>query len=396
VALSKPGTGVEIDSGGQEMKHTISRLVLAGILIFAAKTTIAQYQQKNLVADEKGHAIRTDPHLINGWGLAFFPHGPFWVVDEGTGVSTVYGPHGKPIPLVVTIPAAPSQPFGPQGTPTGLVANTTSGFVISQNGKSGPARFIFDSEDGTISGWNPDVDPDYAVIVIDYSTSKPNRRFSGSYYGLAIGENSRGQTVIYAADGGTSATTDNNEIDMFNDEFEYLGSFSDPHIPSDMGVYGIQNIDGRLYVSFAGFEQYQGGIIDVFDTDGKLLRRFAANSSEGPLQAPWGFALAPADFGVFSNALLIGNVQGGRINAFNPNTGAFLGHLQNIHGDPIEIEGLWSLAFGTDKHANGKTNELFFTAGPTFPPNTAEYSNGLFGVIRDRGDDDDSDGPSDY
>jgi uncharacterized protein (TIGR03118 family) len=376
------------------MKTAISVLVLAGTLMLGAKTTIAQYKQKNLVADEKGHAIRTDPHLINGWGLAFFPHGPFWVADEATGLSTVYGPHGKIIPLVVTIPAAPSKPSGTQGTPTGLVANTTSDFVISQNGKSGPALFIFDSEDGTISGWNPDVDSNNAVIVIDYSTSKPKRRFPASYYGLAIGRNSRGQDVIYAADGGASVDTDNNEIDMFDDEFDYLGSFSDPQVPSDMGVYGIQNIDGKLYVSFAGFQPHQGGIIDVFDTDGKLLRRFAANSSEGPLQAPWGFALAPPDFGVFSNALLVGNVQSGRINAFNANTGAFLGDLRNVRGRPIEINGLWALAFGADKHANGKTNELFFTAGPTFPPtpSTVEYADGLFGVIRAVGDEDD-DGP---
>jgi len=361
-------------------------------VVFIANTGSAQYKQKNLVADEKGHAIHTDPHLINGWGLAFFPHGPFWVVDNGTGVSTVYGPHGRPIPLVVKVPAAPSQPLGPQGSPTGLVANATKGFVISKNGKSGPALFIFDSEDGTISGWNPEVDPTNAIIVIDYSTSKPKRSFPASYYGLAIGRNSRGQNVIYAADGGTGVATDNNEIDMFDDEFKYLGSFSDPNVPSDMGVYGVQNIDGKLYVSFAGFGQNQGGVVDVFDTDGKLLRRFAANSSEGPLQAPWGFALAPPDFGIFSNALLVGNVQGGRINAFNPNTGAFLGDLRNVRGDPIEIEGLWALSFGTDKLANGKTNQLFFTAGPSFLPNTAEYADGLFGVINSIGDDDENDG----
>jgi uncharacterized protein (TIGR03118 family) len=375
------------------MKPKISALVLIGLLVFGAKITIAQYKQKNLVSDEKGHAIRTDSHLTNGWGLAFFPHGPFWVADEGTGVSTVYEPHGKPYPLVVTVPAAPSQPFGPQGTPTGLVANTTSGFEISEHGKSGPARFIFDTEDGTISAWNPDVDPNNAVIVIDYSTSKPNSHFPASYYGLAIGRNSRGQAVIYAADGGTTVDTDNNEIDMFDDHFNYLGSFIDPNVPSDMGAYGVQNIAGKLYVSFAGFEEYQGGIVDVFDTDGNLLQRLAANGSEGPLQAPWGFALSSPDFGVFSNALLIGNVQGGRINAFNPHSGTFLGELRNAQGSPIEIEGLWSLAFGTDKHANGKPNELFFTAGPTFPPNTQEYSNGLFGVIRTADDDDDSDGP---
>ena len=332
-----------------------------------AKPAAAQYIQKNLVADVKAHAIHTDPNLINGWGLAAFPHGAFWVADEGTGVSTVYGPHGRIIPLVVTVPAAPSQPFGPQGTPTGLVANSTPEFVISKNGKSGPALFIFDTEDGIISGWNPVVDPTNAVIVIDYSTTKPNRPFPASYIGLAIGQNSKNQTIIYAADGGTRLTTNNNEIAMFAGHFNYLGSCSDPNIPSNMGVYGVQNVKGKLYVPFAGFGQFEGGGIDVFDTDGNLLQRFANNGPECPLQAPWGFALAPHNFGVFSNTLLVGNVQGGRINAFDPETGAFLGQLQEL-GKPIEIEGLWALAFGTDKHANGKPNELVFTAGGFFHP----------------------------
>ena len=382
------------------MKHNEGPLmltaILAGSLILGANPALAQYKQKNLVSNQKGMAIRTDPHLINGWGLAFSPHGPFWVADEITGVSTVYGPHGKLIPLVVTIPAAPSQPFGPVGSPTGLIANSDADFVISKNGKSGRALFIFDTADGTISGWNPEVDPTNAVIVIDFSTAKPHRPFPASYYGLAIGQNSKKQTVIYAADGGISVTINNNEIDMFDGNFNYLGSFSDPNIPSNMGVYGIQNVNGQLYVAFAGFTGVEGGIVDVFDTDGNLLRRFAENSlaSNGPLRAPWGFALAPADFGKFSNALLIGNVQGGRINAFDPNTGAWLGEMQDVHGNPIEIEGLWALAFGTDKHANGKTNELFFTAGPAFPPHTAEYSDGLFGVIIAK-DQDDHDDPDD-
>lgn len=375
------------------MKHTISTLVLVGTLALCAKPAAAQYKQKNLVADVKGHAIHTDPHLINGWGLAFFPQGPFWVADNYTGVSTVYGPHGRIIPLVVTVPAAPSQPFGSdQGTPTGMVANATSKFVISKNGKSGPALFIFDSEDGTISGWNSDVDPTNAVIVIDYSTTKPNKLFPASYTGLTIARNSRGQEVIYAADFGNGPDVSNNEIDMFDDNFHYLGSFTDPDLPPPhMAAYGVQNVNGQLFVAFASFDESQGGVIYVFDTDGHLLRRFAENGPEGPLHAPWGFALAPADFGVFSNTLLVGNVQGGRINAFDPKTGAFLGQLQDVYRKPLEIEGLWALAFGTDKHANGKPNQLFFTAGPFFPPKTMEYDDGLFGVITATGDDDDND-----
>jgi uncharacterized protein (TIGR03118 family) len=374
------------------MKCTTSTLVraavLATMLALGASPAAAQYKKKNLVADEIGRAVHKDPHLINGWGLAFFPHGPFWVADNITGFSTVYGPHGQPIPLVVTIPVAPSQPFGPVGSPTGMVANSTSDFVISKNGKSGPALFIFDTGDGTISGWNPDVDPTNAVIVIDNSTNSP---FPASYTGLAIGRNSRGQNVIYAGDFGNGLGASNNEIDMFDGSFNFLGSFTDPDQPPGMFVYGVQNVNGKLFVAFADCcTEYNGGAIDIFDTDGNLLRRFAANSSEGPLQAPWGVVLAPRDFGVFSNRVLVGNVQGGRINAFDQKTGAFLGQMQDVHGKPIEIEGLWALAFGADKHANGKPNELFFTAGPAFPPHAAEYADGLFGVITATDDHDDS------
>jgi uncharacterized protein (TIGR03118 family) len=381
------------------------------LVILGANQATAQYTQTNLVADVKGQAIHTDPLLVNAWGLAFFPHGPFWVANASTGTSTVYGHDGKLLPTAVTIPAAPGQPLGPIGSPTGLVANTTQEFVISKDGKSGPARFIFDTVDGLICGWNPDVDPDHAIIVIDYSVAKPKAskaHFPGSYYGLAIGRNSKGQNVIYATDGGRGEKTDNNQIDMFDGNFQYLGSFTDKDIPSSvppyMGAFGIQNIDNKLYVSFAGFGDYQGGFVDVFDMDGKSLRRFGGNfeplkpgDPPGNLQAPWGFAMAPSHFGKFSHALLIGNLEGdlpntpGRIKAYDPDTGALLGVLQDRRGRPIEIGGLWALEFGTDKNANGATNELFFTAGPTFPPNTEFESDGLFGVIRPDDDDEDTD-----
>jgi uncharacterized protein (TIGR03118 family) len=361
---------------------------------------IAQYTQTNLVADVKGHAIHTDPVLVNAWGLAFFPHGPFLIANTGSGLSTAYGPNGKLLSTAVTIPVAPGQPLGPIGSPTGVVANTTQDFVISKGGKSGPARFIFDTLDGLICGWNPDVDPDNAITIIDYSAAKPGAIFPASYAGLAIGRNHKGQNVIYATDGGRDPGTINNQIDMFDGTFNYLGSFTEPtpnNIPSDMGPFGIQNIDNKLYVSFAGFADNQGGFVDVFDMDGNFLRRFGGNLSEGPLQAPWGFAMAPSHFGKFSHALLIGNLQGdhanqpGRIKAYDPNTGTLLGVLRNPSGRPIEIGGLWALAFGTDKNANGAKNELFFTAGPAFPPNTVIESDGLFGVIRPDDEDENSD-----
>jgi uncharacterized protein (TIGR03118 family) len=380
------------------MKRVCISLSAVFLVILGADLATAQYTQTNLVADVKGQALHTDPVLVNAWGLAFFPHGPFRVADTGTGMSTAYGPNGKLLPTAVTIPVAPGQPLGPIGTPTGIVANTTQEFVISKDGKSGPARFIFDTIDGLICGWNPDVDPDHAITVIDYSATKPGAIFPAGYGGLAIGRNSKGQNVIYATDGGQDVSHDNNQIDMFDGNFNYLGSFTDrvpaPNdIPWYMGTFGIQNIDNKLYVSFAGFGDNEGGFVDVFDMDGNFLRRFGGNYSKGNLQAPWGFAMAPSHFGKFSHALLIGNLEGdqpnkpGRIKAYDPDTGALLGVLRNRSGQPIEIGGLWALAFGTDKNANGATNELFFTAGPTFPPNTAFESDGLFGVIRLEDDD---------
>jgi uncharacterized protein (TIGR03118 family) len=381
------------------MKKFCLSFATAVLVILGANLAHAQYTQTNLVADVKGHALHTDPLLVNGWGLAFFPHGPFWVADAGSGMSTVYGPNGKLLPTPVTIPIAPGQPVGPVGTPTGIVANTTQEFVITKDGKSGPARFIFDTIDGLICGWNPDVDPDHAITVIDYSATKPGALFPGSYAGLAIGRNSKGQNVIYATDGGRDASHDNNQIDMFDGSFKYLGSFTDPDddIPRYMGAFGIQTIDDKLYVSFAGFGDNEGGFVDVFDMDGNFIRRFGGNLSGGNLEAPWGFAMAPSHFGKFSHALLIGNLEGdepkkpGRIKAYDLETGALLGVLQNRRGRPIEIGGLWALAFGTDKNANGAKNELFFTAGPTFPPNTDFESDGLFGVIRFEDEDEDSD-----
>jgi uncharacterized protein (TIGR03118 family) len=376
---------------------TAATLVVTALML-SVSSAAGQYKQINLVANEKGKAIRADAHVVNAWGLAFFPHGPFWISDQVTGVATVYGHFGKPIPLVVTIPAAPSAPSGPVGSPTGIVANPTSDFGISKEANSGPALFVLDTLDGTISGWNPSVDPTNAIITVDFSTTKPNRPFAASYTGLATGQNSKGQNILYAVDSGISPTITNNEVDMFDANFNLVGSFRDPNVPFGMTAYGIQNVNGKLIVTFTGFAPPFGGVVDVFDTDGNLLTpgHFAADDVTGPLQAPWGIALAPHDFGVFSNALLLGNVADGRISAFDPNTGTFLGQLADDQGRPISASagfGLWGLAFGTDAQVNGKPNQLFFTAGPSFPPHTGEYADGLFGVIIATGHGHSPDGP---
>jgi uncharacterized protein (TIGR03118 family) len=259
--------------------------------------------------------------------------------------------------------------------------------VISAHGRSAPATFLFDTLDGLICGWNPDVDDRHAIILVDNSAEAP---YPASYNGLALSQNSRGENVLYATDSGLAPTTSNNRVDMFDGRLGSLGSFTDPSVATEYPgnvAFQVEEVGDRLFVTFGGFTAPFGGVVDVFDTDGNLLtpHHFAANAGAanaggaGRLENPWGIVQAPADFGPFSNALLIGNVEGaGNINAFDPATGASLGWLTHPDGTPIAIAGLWDLAFGGGSKSNGKTDQLFFTAGP----NAIDFfGNGLFGVI---------------
>jgi uncharacterized protein (TIGR03118 family) len=331
------------------------------------------YSQTNLVSDGAVSAAYTDFNLVNPWGISFSPTGPFWVSDNGKGVSTLYNGAGQRFPLssasplVVTIPPPTGSPPGTQATPTGQVFNGSSGFVITdrRTGNSGPSRFLFATEDGTLSGFNSDVNPTNALLAVD------NSSLNAVYKGLAISNNG---SRLYAAN--FQAGT----IDMFGSNFVFIISFTDPNIPSGFAPFNVRDINGKLYVTYAKQKQTDknddeagpgNGFIDVFDEDGNLLQRF---TSQGPLNSPWGLALAPANFGQFSNALLVGNFGDGRINAFDPTTGNFLGQLKGSNGDPIQIDGLWVLTFGNGGDA-GKTNELFFTAGIN------DEKNGLFGKL---------------
>jgi uncharacterized protein (TIGR03118 family) len=347
-------------------------LVAPTLVLLLATSALAQYTRTDLVTDKGAGGTLADSNLVNAWGLTALPLTPFWISDNATGQSTLYTGAGGKIGLTVAIPAA----NGGQGTPTGIVGNTTaSDFVVSENGKSGKALFIFATLDGTIRGWSPAVVPPKAGI--SHATIGADRsKFGAVYTGLAIGS-SNGENFLFAADDGP-----NRRVDVFNSTFALMDlgpdAFDDPGISRNFAPYGIQVTtasDGTqtVWVTYTALDKAQGGFVDSFTTAGVLIRHFAAH---GPLHSPWGIAIAPPDFGPMSNALLItNNISRGRVNAFDTGSGAFLGPLRDASGQPIEIDGLWGIQFGHDGGPNGTHNQLFFTAGSN------NYGDGIFGVI---------------
>jgi uncharacterized protein (TIGR03118 family) len=366
---------------------TLAAFALAGLL---PCLTFAQYTRIDLVTDSGVGGTVKDSHLVNGWGLVSTTTSPFWVSDNATGVSTLYsinntkGVVATPLGLVVTVPSV----RGGRGTPTGIVAPETptgvTAFTISGVNPttglqaSGDSIFIFATLDGTISGWNPAVGGMSPTGASTATIAADRSSVGATYTGLAIATNN-GQKFLYAADDGQ-----NRRIDVFDSNFQLtnLGSnaFVDPKIPQNFAPYGIQTItaaDGSdtVWVTYTALNKAQGGFVDSFTPAGVLQSHFAVH---GPLHSPWGVALAPADFGPMSNALLItNNIPRGRINAFNPKTGAFLGPLRDAAGKAIEIDDVWAIQFGQGgaAGANGNHNQLFFTAGNN------NYGSGTFGVI---------------
>jgi uncharacterized protein (TIGR03118 family) len=359
-----------------------SSLGLTGLAANAsASSSIANsaYRQTNLVSDIPGLALHTDPNLRNPWGTSTGPGLPIWASDNHTGVTTLYDGQGNPQPgpgkqqLVVSIPAPPSAGPGAVGAPDGTVFNPTpGGFAVTKNGVSGSARFLFATEDGTIVGWNPAVDPTHAVIAVDRSTVTDNAGNVGAVYkGLALVSTPAGK-FLYATNFRFGT------IEVFDSNFHLVNSFTDPTVPPGFAPFGIHNIGGNLYVTFAKQDAAKhdddagpgNGFVDVFAPNGIFLQRLA---SRDRLNSPWAVTLAPATFGAFGGDILVGNFGDGRINAFNPTTGQFLGQLRN-HGGPITISGLWGLRFPAGS-LNVTPNALYFTAG------TNDEADGLLGDI---------------
>ena len=313
--------------------------------------------QTNLVSDIAGQGMRTDANLVNPWGIATAADGTLWIAANGTGVALAVRDNGQPVmtaanPLLLTVPAPPAGTNA--AAPTGLVVNDSTGFALQPNK---PAQLLFATEDGTISGWSPDVDMTHAMLEVNHSPA-------AVYKGLALLGNQ-----LFAAN------FRGNSVDVFNSDFSAAGSFTDATVPAGFAPFGIQNLGGTLYVTFAKQDAAKhddvrgagNGFVDILDpATHKFTRLISGLKPSGavnaPLNSPWGLALAPAGFDPVSNQLLVGNFGDGWINAFDPHTGAFVSSLKQSSGQTVVIDGLWGLAFGTDP--NDKTHpHLFFTAG---------------------------------
>jgi len=338
-------------------------VALAALLIMrvGAAEPGNSYLVQNLVSDGSIAAAHIDPLLINAWGIAASSTSPWWVADNETKVSTLYDAAGSARPLIVQVP----------GGPTGIVSYGGTGFVVSTATVSGPARFIFAAEDGTISAWSPTVSQTQSSVVVPNASAPAH---GAIYKGLAIAPTPT-DGFLYAAD------FHNNRVDVFDSSFHPSPSagFVDPGLPAGFAPFGIQMISGRIFVAYAkqdedAEDEVAGdgfGFVSAFNPDGTFVARVASRDA---LNAPWGMALAPANFGRFSGDLLVGNFGDGRINAFDPTTFEPKGHLKDTNGKAIVIDGLWGIGFGNNGAA-GPVNALYFAAGPH------DESAGLFGRI---------------
>jgi uncharacterized protein (TIGR03118 family) len=353
----------------------------AGLLAVAVPATVAaaatvpngaapaftannDFHQTNLISNRTDQGAQVvDPNLQNPWGLALGPTTPLWVADNNAGAATVYsvnvgGTRVQKVNLTVTLPGGRAS-TGDGASPTGQVFNPANGFVVTSKAGSGPARFIFSAEAGQISAWNPAADP----VVAGASTAQVE--FSSPtavYKGLAIASTDFG-TFLYASN------FHDGTVDVFNSRFQLVhlrGNFRDQSLPPGYAPFGIQNIDGFIYVTYAlqnaaKHDDVSGpghGFIDIFTKDGFLVKRLV---SRGDLNSPWGLAVAPDGFGPFQGKLLVGNFGDGLIHAYGLFSGQPSGPLLNEQGQPIQIDDLWALHVGTA--TTGGTHTLLFSAG---------------------------------
>jgi uncharacterized protein (TIGR03118 family) len=348
-----------------QRRMTVLTIAVGFALLLVSSAAMAQYQLVNLASNQIGKAHHADPLIANAWGLVHAPGSPWWVSDNTSGWSTLYDNTGTAQGLRVLIPTAgngPSTPTGNNGPglPTGIVWNGSNEFQV----QGWASIFLFATLDGTISGWAFQSNPNQAILAVDNSSKK------SSYTGLAITNKPSGN-FLYAADQA------NNKVDIYDGNFNFVKSFTDTTLPAGFAPFGIQDINGIVYVTFAATNGGPGGFVDQFREDGTLINPGTPLIHGAPLNQPWGITGAPKGFGPFGNTLLISNnTNFGTINAFDPFTGQFVGTVKDAKTDkPIVIDQLWGIGFGDGMGANGGINQLYFTAGPS--NNLA----GTYGVI---------------
>ena len=379
-----PMTQIRLRHARVRRAVTVATIVAAGALAAGAlgaapagaAAHVSAYRQINLVSDQAGKANLKDPDLVNAWGLAASPGtnaspgSPLWVADNGSDKATLYAAGSSPtsvskVPLTVDVTGA---------APTGQVFNADpNAFTVSDSqGNSGSSLFLFDTENGTIDGWSPNVGGPSPSTVTEVAR---DNGANAVYKGLAVAT-VKGKSFLYATNFRSG------RVEAYDSTFTPVempgGLFVDPGLPAGYGPFGIAEIMGHLYVSFAKqdatlHDDTAGpghGFVDVFTNTGAFVRRLV---TRGALNSPWGMALAPRSFGRFGGDLLVGNFGNGLINVYNATNGAWLGRLSQRNGLPIQIDGLWGLMFGNGNAAG--TNQLIFSAGPS------KESHGLLGKI---------------
>ena len=321
------------------------------VILLVSSTAMAQYAVTKLTSNQAGQAKHTDSLLQNGWGIAYAPGNPFWVSDEGSGWSTLYDGQGNPQSLQVVVPAA----NGGQGSPSGIAYNGSQEFQIM----NWASAFLFATLDGTIQGWSH-FEPSKTLIGVDNSSK------GAVYTGIGVTAHTSGNDLYVA-------NFTKNTIEMYDARFGFVKSFTDSKVPKGFAPFNVEDINGQLYVTFAAINGGSGGYVDIFKEDGTLVKRLAHGK---PLNQPWGLAIAPKNFGPLSGTLLVANnVAASTISGFDLKTGKLVGTMKDKNGKAIKIDGLWGIEFGGGSKANGKTNQLFFAAGPN------GEVDGLFGVI---------------
>jgi uncharacterized protein (TIGR03118 family) len=341
------------------MKTTRAYTKIVLLLLGAAMFTLASaradtYSWTNFQSDIAGVAQHVDPNLVNPWGMSASANGTIWVSDNGSGVSTLYNQDGTAVPLVVEIPTAAQNTEG--ANPTGQVFNDTGFFQVTKNGTSASALFIFVSEDGSISGWNPTLDETHAIIAVDNGNGRNHAIYKGATLGVRNGHN-----FLYVTD------FHRTKVETYDENFNRVNpnGFVDPNIPSGYAPFGIRNFNGEIFVTYAKQDAAKEddvhcpgcGLINVFDTSGHFLRRL---TQRGNLNAPWGLT-------EFDGELWVGNFGDGKINVYDPTSGAFIETLMRADGTPLQFDGLWDLL--------PLGNGVYFTAG------IADEGHGLFGLI---------------